>query len=141
LAVNAAIDYGTDIGCGAGTAADPDELFTEISGLACVRQDALHSILCDNFLGEGGAERGFDCRKLIGIPPAELPGYGPIIEDVLCYDDRINSAAVTLTATKRANGTADGRLDATCQTDAGPFALTIPSLADLTLDALEGQTR
>jgi hypothetical protein len=136
--VNAAIDYGTDIRC---PGADADELFSEGTGLDIVRQDALHSITSTEFLGVGGDEAGYDVRSLLGAPPELLPSFGPLIESILTADDRILAASVTITAIRRANRTADATLVANCTTDAGPFTLTIPSIADLTTETLEGQAR
>ncbi len=126
MATNEARLYGSDIAC----ISDADELWSEVEGLEVVKQDAIHVITTDDFLGPGGAGRGFDCRRLIGKNTAELASLQPILVEVLCRDDRINDAQVVLTSTTT-RGLADVEIACTCHTDLGPFSFT-KSVMDLT---------
>ncbi len=94
MTINAARLYGKDIAC----IRDADELFSEAEGIDVIIQDVIHVLTTDDFLGPGGAGRGFDLRRLIGKNTAELAGEQPNIVEVVERDDRINSAVVELTA-------------------------------------------
>jgi hypothetical protein len=133
VATNPSLDYGLDVAC----ISDADDMFTEVSGVDLVAQDALHLITSDDFLGPGGDSLGFDARRLIGLNTDELIGMQSVLEQILENDDRILRAVVTLTATTR-NGLADVVLEAICETEHGPFALT-KSIGELTEQDLEGQ--
>lgn len=136
MAVNAQTEYGFDIAT-PGRANDADELFTEAVGLDIVRQDTIHLLLSDDFLGPGGDGLGFDCRRLIGMSDTVLVGLQPVLENVLERDDRILSASVTLTAVKNPGGANDVLIDVTCATAAGPFTLT-KTVGELTSADLDG---
>lgn len=136
---NAANLYGRDVRC----VRDADKLFTEVTGLDLVRQDALHRLMTDDVLGDDGTGSevivgwGFDVRRLLGLPPSRLPSYQPILASVLERDPRIDSATVLLEATTT-RGVADALLRATCVTALGPFTL-IRKVSDLTAADLVGQ--
>lgn len=133
MSKNAPSAYGTDVLC----VADADALFSSGTGIAIVRQDALHRITSDNVLGPGGEGWGKDCRRLLGMPTAKLPAQQAVFAEVLTRDLRVTSAVVVLTAT-RTRGLDDVRLAARCETAEGPFDLVL-SVRDLTAGTIEGQ--
>lgn len=124
MAANAATDYGLDIG----GVSDADELFSEVSGLALVRQDAIHRLTTDDVLGPGGQGWGYDCRRMLGMPLGQVAAMPPFLAAVLQRDERIQSATVAITPTTT-RGLSDLAISASCTTAAGPFDLVIPSVA------------
>ncbi len=134
MAINDPSLYGTDIAC----VSDADDLFSDVTGVDLVAQDALHLVTQADFLGPGGDNRGFDLRSLIGKNTSQLASYAPIVSNVLTDgDDRILTATVVLTSTTR-NGLADVQFNIHCETALGPFDLT-RSVLELTEALLEGQ--
>lgn len=133
MATNPAAYYGKDLAC----VADCDELFSEVEGIKVVVQDAIHVLTNDNFLGPGGIDRGYDCRKLLGATQRELTLAQPIITEVLCRDDRIDTADVELTAVSRA-GVIDAELNVTLYTALGAYSFTrlLSELTDTELESL-----
>jgi hypothetical protein len=145
MATNPAADYGIDI---LAVRFDPvtrlailgaDEFFSDATGLAIVRQDALHRILTDDVLGPGGQGWGRDVRRLLGSSTLNLAAQQPIFAEVLQRDPRIERADVTITSTTNSAGIATISFTAVCTTDAGPFELIIPDIANLSSDTIERQ--
>lgn len=140
MARNAPDLYGRDIRC----IRDADALFSEVSGIDAVVQDAIHRITTDSILGDDGTGSfvidgwGFDCRRLLGMTRTQLTMHQPIIAEVLTRDPRISHADVTLTPVVT-NGLADVQVEATCMTALGPFAL-VKLISQLTDSDLVGQT-
>lgn len=132
MAQNASLAYGKDIAC----IKDADDLFTDATGLDLLRQDAIHLVTTDDFLGPGGDGRGFDVRNLLGMPVSKLASFQPVLSTVLTDDDRILTADVTLTATTT-RGLADVIVAVACTSDLGPFDFTF-SVLDLTTSNFEG---
>lgn len=131
MASNPAEYYGTDIAC----VADADELFSEVTGLDVVVQDAIHRITTDHILGPNGIDWGYDCRKLLGGTDRDLRLAQPIITEVLTRDDRVETADVSLTSMSR-NGIVDAELTVTLYTAYGPFTFT-RLISELTTTELE----
>lgn len=140
MARNEPLAYGRDIAC----VFDADDVWTEVIGVALVRQDALHRLLTDDILGDDGTDSfrkvgwGFDVRRLLGKSDSELASFQPVIAEVLQRDPRVLTADVTLTATTT-DGLSDVLLDVKATTDLGPFSL-VRSVQDLTAGDLVGQT-
>jgi hypothetical protein len=133
VATNAKLAYGRDVRA----ISDADELFHEVSGLELVRQDAIHLITVDDFLGPGGDGLGFNVGKLVGSTGENLQSYGPVISQVLTDDERISTADVFLTETKSASGTNDVALNIQCSTALGPFSI-VTTVSELQQAILEG---
>jgi hypothetical protein len=133
MATNPAASYGTDIAC----LFDADELFTSVTGIDAVYQDAFHRLTVDNLIGPDGDGWGFDVRNLLGIRSSRLAAFQPVIAEVLKRDPRIETAAVTITSTTT-NGLTDVVVDVKCTTAQGPFEFTL-SVASLTAAILENQ--
>lgn len=133
MAKNAPSSYGKDIRC----YTDADALFSTVTGVDLVKQDAFHRITTDSVLGPGGDGWGFDCRRLLGMSTRVLAGMQPFLSEVLQRDDRIQSADVTLAATTT-RGLADVIIKAACVTEEGPFELVM-SVQDLTAGILEAR--
>jgi hypothetical protein len=108
--------YGSDIAC----INDADELWSEVSGLKLVVQDALHRITCDSVLGPKGADWGYDLHNALGAKQPDLNRLQPRLIDVLTRDDRINTADVDLTAVN-AGGLVDISIHIKLDTQFGPF--------------------
>lgn len=119
------LTYGRDVRC----IADANELFDEATGLDLIRQDAIHLITVDDFLGPGGDGRGFNVLKLVGSTGENLQSYGPQIAQVLTDDERISTADVLLTETKTAAGLSDVAVDIRCNTAQGPFSIVTTASA------------
>lgn len=133
MAVNKPSAYGRDVRC----VNDADALWTDVTGLDVVKQDAIHRLTNDTVLGPGGDGWGFDCRKLVGLNPSELSAYQPVLSTVLQQDDRIDAADVLLTVVTT-NGLADVRIAVTCYTAEGPFEF-IKNVSELTAADIEEQ--
>ena len=114
-------DYGTDIKC----LIDADELFSEVSGVDVVIQDAFHRLTTDSVLGPGGDDWGYDVRRMIGMSESELTASQPIIAEVLTRDERIKSATVVI-RTQVENGQVNAVITADCETNDGPFRMVLP---------------
>lgn len=134
MAINEPSAYGTDIRC----VTDADAFWSAVTGVDVVYQDAYHRITTDDVIGPGGVGWGRDVRRLLGASARDLAGLAPVYAQVLQRDERIQSAAVTITATRR-GAFSDVRFEAICYTAAGPFSLIIPSILDLTAETIEGQ--
>ena len=101
-----AIDFGTDIKIDiAGGTFDADPLFSIVTGVALVRQDAALRLLTDGFQilpqvdADGSAieHDGFDVRSLVGLSAADMQRKRAAISRAFTADDRITSPAVTIT--------------------------------------------
>ncbi len=115
------IDFGTDIRVDADSE-DADGFFSEVYGVALVKQDLRHALMTDSVLGPGGRDRGFDLRRLIGSNSIGAAAYQPIIKKVCEKDQRIQSASVVIIE----SGTGALRkllVTVACQTALGPFTL------------------
>ena len=130
-----AVDYGVDLGCYLST----DPLFSSVSGIDVVRQDALHRLITDSVLGPAGDDWGYDCRRLLGLPDSRLASVQPLISEVLERDERIQTATVTVRAVRAQNGARNVYVEAVCATAAGPFDLVLDVTA-LTAQTIETQT-
>lgn len=135
MAINTPSSYGTDIAC----VDDADAFWSTVTGLPVVYQDAYHRVTTDDVLGPGGVGWGRDVRHLLGARTGTLEAERTRYAAILQRDERIQSATVTITATRRAGGMADVRFEAVCVTANGPFTLVIPSILDLTAGIIEGQ--
>jgi hypothetical protein len=134
MSLNPASSYGADVRC----TTDADELWSSCEGIAVVYQAALHRITTDSVIGPGGDGWGYDARRLLGLPASDLPGYQPILAEVLTRDPRIDSAEVTLTPVLQLGAMVDVLLSAECTTALGPFSLVMP-VSQLTSAIIEGQ--
>lgn len=115
------IDFGTDVRVDA-ESEDADGFFSEVSGVALVKQDLRHALLTDSVLGPGGRDRGFDVRRLIGANSQGAAAYQPIIKKVCEKDQRIDSASVVIVESGTgALRTLTIAIDA--KTALGPFSL------------------
>jgi len=133
MAINAASTYGLDIAC----IRDADELWSEVSGIELIRQDTIHVITCEDFIGPKGNKRGFDVRTLIGKKQGELSKYGPTVSEVITRDERIPTADVTFTATTNSRGLLDVLVNIICMTAFGPFSI-VKLASELTADDIGG---
>jgi hypothetical protein len=122
MAVNPETNYGVDVAC----VQDADPMWSEVTGVALVRQDTIHVLTCDSFLGPNGDGRGFDVHKLLGMPAEQVITMGPTIAGTVLEDERILTCDVLLTPIYRPNGTVDIDLEVQCTTALGPFTLTGP---------------
>lgn len=134
MARNTASSYGVDVAC----VRDADALFTSVTGIDVVKQDAIHRLTTDDVLGPGGDGWGYDTRRLLGLPQSRLAGLQPVLSEVLQRDERVLTADVTLTATRTSSGLADVAIKATCTTAEGSFDL-VTSVLELTSALIEGQ--
>lgn len=111
------IDFGTDIRLDLFGSTDPktgkpipatndaDPLFSTVSGVALVRQDAAIRLLTDGSqilpqVDDDGNEiehDGFDVRSLVGLPLADVQRKQPTIARAFAADDRITSPSVIIT--------------------------------------------
>ena len=114
-------DMGTDIRVDADSE-DADGFFSEVSGVALVKQDLRHALMTDSVLGPGGRDRGFDLLRLIGGNSIGAAAYQPTIKKVCDKDPRIQSSSVAIVE----NGTGALRtllITIIAQTALGPFTL------------------
>lgn len=133
MATQPATNYGRDIAC----ITDADAFFTDVTGLGCITQDAIHRLTTDDVLGPGGDGWGFNVRRLLGGSTSALAGMQPVLSEVLQRDPRILTADVTLTPTVT-NGFADVLISVVATTALGPFSF-IKSVQQLTASDIEGQ--
>ncbi len=125
---------GVDIGIAPATD-DADDLFTEVTGNALVRQDLRHRLTTDSVLGPGGDVDRFDIRKLLGASAASAVAYQARIRKVVLKDERIASATVVVTV----GGTGPLRtltIDVSGRTALGPFRLVFLLDPNKTTDSL-----
>lgn len=134
MALNPPGAYGLDLGC----YQDADSSWSSVTGIDLVRQDSFHRVTTTNVLGPGGNSWGRDARELLGMPAHLVARQAPAYVDVLTRDERVLSAAVTLTPITYPDGTADVEFSAECMTDEGPFSLVFPVSA-LTNEKIEQQ--
>lgn len=134
MATNPAANYGTDLR----GAFDSDDLFTAVTGIESVEQDAFHRITTDDVVGPGGVGWGYNVIRLLGMPARDIPAQQAVYAEVLQRDERILSAAVTITATT-VRGLTTVSFRAVCLTAQGPFTLIIQDINDLTSATIEGQ--
>lgn len=125
---------GLDIRC----MQDADALFSETTYLEAVEQDAYHRLTTDNVLGPGGDGWGINCRRFVGMDPANLARQQARCVEVLLRDERITAAVIVLTATTADNGLADVQIDATITTPEGSFQFIKP-VSELTNADITGQ--
>ncbi len=135
MAQNPPANYGLDIPC----VMDGVPLLSTTVGLPVVYQDAYHRVTNDDVLGPGGVGWGRDVRRLLGAKTSTLAAEQVMFAQVLQRDQRIQSATVTITPTRRAGGLADVRFVAVCVTAVGSFDLVIPSLLDPTAGPIPAQ--
>ena len=128
-------DFGTDIRC----IKDADELFSEVSGVDLIIQDAIHRITCDSVIGPGGDGWGKDIRREVGKPIREVEKLSGLYSDVLMRDQRIDKVNVSITAVKHGDGTADLLVSVDGDSAFGPFKF-VRMISELTTDYAEGQT-
>jgi hypothetical protein len=135
MAQNPPANYGLDIAC----VTDANPFWSTAVGLPVVEQDAYHRVTNDDVLGPGGVGWGRDVRRLLGARTSTLAAEQVMFAQVLQRDQRIQSATVAITPTRRADGLADVRFVAVCVTAVGSFDLVIPSILDLTAGTIEAQ--
>lgn len=133
MAQNPAAYYGRDVRC----FSDADAMFSDVTGLDVLRQDIYHRLTTDNILGPNGDGWGFDVRRLLGYPTADLPGLQPQLSEVCQRDPRVRAADVAITPSP-GGGLKTIRIDVTIYTAAGPFALIL-SVNALTVEVLANQ--
>ncbi len=123
MAVNEPLAYGYDVKC----VLDADELWTPVNGLGLLYQDCVHVLTQDDFLGPGGTGRGYDVRRLLGLPTSRLSAQQPVIAEVLQRDERIERAEVKLVPTSRNGQLASIEVQVNIFTAAGPtFSFVLP---------------
>lgn len=125
---------GLDIRC----MQDADALFSVTRDLEAVEQDAYHRLTTDNVLGPGGDGWGINCRRFVGMDPANLARQQPRCVEVLLRDERITAAVIVLTATTT-NGLDDVQIDATITTPEGITFRFIKPVSELTNADITGQ--
>lgn len=134
MAQNTPSAYGTDLLC----IDDADELFSDVTGIQVVAQDAYHRLTNDTVLGEGGEDWGYDVTKLLGMTTAQIAAMPPTISAALQKDERIQAADVTITQNKRVGSQLWSIIiTAICYTAEGPFTLIL-GVSDLTVAILAG---
>lgn len=120
MAENTLATYGRDLRC----IRDADELWSEAEGVDVIRQDVIHLITCEDFLGPEGDRRGIDLRKMVGKTTDEMTRYGAIVSQIIQdADPRVETADVVLEAVKNAKGNWDVNVDIQCTTALGPFEI------------------
>jgi len=135
VARNPAANYGTDVGCILST----DVLFSSVTGIDVVRQDAYHRLLTDSVLGPAGDDWGYDCRRLLGAKDSQIAAIQPLISEVLQRDERIEQASVRVRSSSTGTGLRVVTVEATCQTALGPFDLVL-TIDDVTVSTIDSQT-
>jgi hypothetical protein len=130
-------DYGNDIAC----LDDVAEDFRTVTGAALLAQVAYHRITTENLVDEEGW--GIDITEEVGraVTQGDLDLLGLRCADVVQRDPRIERVTCILTQTDGAVGDdrdVSLRLSGFGVVDGAPFELVIPSIADLTAEALRG---
>lgn len=116
-------DFGTDIFCDPATE-DADDLFSEVSGVALVKQDLRHRLTTDSVLpSPEGDDDGYDLRKLLGATAGNSASYQARVKRVVLKDQRIASATVDITETDTGKGMRTITVDINGKTAIGPFRL------------------
>jgi hypothetical protein len=127
------IDFGIDI-CLFSDTDDADELWSEVSGVALVRQDLRLRLQTDQLLYNAtdlangleialdSADWGFDLNRLAGATTGTAANYQGRIKRVVLKDQRIQSADVTITEAT-SNGLTTLTITIACMTALGPFRL------------------
>ena len=135
MAYNKPAAYGSDLGCILST----DALFSSATGIDVVRQDAYHRLLTDSVLGPAGDGWGYDCRRLLGAPDAQLASFSALLSEVLQRDERITSAQVSIVSSRTSSGLRVVTVRARCTTAAGPFDLVL-SVDGVTVSTIDSKT-
>lgn len=123
-------DYGRDVYC-------LDSLRTGrwATGVRVVAQRCYHRLITRRGQLRGGedeADFGYDVAGLVGHTNKSIAAIQGEIRNELRKDPQVLDAAVTVTRTVAANGSAAYAIEVDCTTDAGPFSLVL-AVSDVTV--------
>ncbi len=123
------VDFGTDIRIDPATG-DADEFFSEVSGVALVRQDLRLRLTTDpatvnpprNAAGQRIQYETINVGTFVGMPAALLKLQQPTVKRIAAADERISGATVEIADDGKAP-LRTVRISIYCLTALGPFRL------------------